>query len=53
MSLTYVKIGPNGEVLSEDKRNSVMYLIKILFRLDIVDEEQALKIANQYRVFFV
>jgi hypothetical protein len=52
MSITYVKVG-SEEILSQEECDSVMYLIKVLFRLEIIDEEQVLKIATQYHVLFV
>jgi hypothetical protein len=52
-SISYRKVGPDGTVLSEKERNSVMYLVKVLFRLNVIDEEQALQIATQYHILFV
>ena len=42
-----------GQVVTEDVRNSVMKLTKILFRLNVIDDEQALNIATQFRILFV
>jgi len=42
-----------GEVMTKEKRNSVMMLTKILYRLDIITEEQALDIATKFHILFV
>ena len=42
-----------GQIITEDVRNSVMKLTKILFRLNVIDDEQALNIATQFRILFV
>lgn len=42
-----------GDVVTHEVRHSVMMLTKILFRFDIIDEEQALNIATKFQIFFV
>jgi len=42
-----------GEVVTPECHHSVMMLIKILFRLHVIDEEQALKIASKFKILFV
>lgn len=42
-----------GEVITDEARHSVMMLTKILFRFDIITEEQALQIATKFRILFV
>jgi len=42
-----------GEVITPEHHHSVMMLIKLLYRLNIIDEEQALKIATKFRILFV
>jgi hypothetical protein len=39
--------------MTKEHRDSVMYLIKILFLLDVIDEEQAVKIALQFDILSV
>lgn len=43
----------NGVVVSNEVRHSVMMLTKLLFRFDIINEEQALNIATKFRILFV
>jgi hypothetical protein len=42
-----------GEVITKEQRDAVMAFIRTLFRLEIIAEEQALKIANKYHILFV
>jgi hypothetical protein len=42
-----------GEVLTKERRESVMMLTKVLYRLSIIDEEQALNIATQFHILVV
>ncbi len=42
-----------GEVVSSEYRNSIIALIKLLFRLNVINNEQALKIATKFRILFV
>lgn len=42
-----------GEVVTPEVHHSIMMLIKILFRLNIIDDEQAVKIATKFRILFV
>jgi hypothetical protein len=52
MNELYVRVD-NGDVVTKERRHAVMMLTKILFRLDIIDEEQALKIATKFQILFV
>jgi hypothetical protein len=45
--------GHTDEIITPEKHRSIMMLIKILFRLNIIKAEQALKIASQFRILFV
>jgi len=42
-----------GQVMTGEHRNSVMHLIKLLFLLDVINEEQAVKIALQFDILSV
>jgi hypothetical protein len=42
-----------GEVVTPEVRHSVMMLTKLLFRFDIICEEQALNIATKFKILFV
>ena len=42
-----------GEVVTQEVNHSVMMLTKVLFRLDIIDEEQALNIVTVFKILFV
>jgi len=48
----YVKRA-DGRVVSKIERDSVMHLIKLLFRLNIVSTDQAIQIALLFEIFFV
>lgn len=52
MSELYVR-SDTGEVVSEEQRAAVMALVKILFRLDIINDIQAVKIASRFHILFV
>jgi len=43
----------NGDVVTPEVHHSIMMLIKVLYRLNIIDEEQALQIASKFRILFV
>jgi hypothetical protein len=51
-SKLYIKVN-DGKIVMSRHRHSVMMLTKILFRLEVIDEEQALKIATKFRILFV
>ena len=42
-----------GDVIDNKHHKSVMMLIKVLHRLDIVDVELALKMATRFKILFV
>ncbi len=42
-----------GDIVTPEVHNSVMMLIKVLFKLDIIGVEQAVKIASKFRILFV
>ena len=42
-----------GEIVTPEVHHSVMMLIKVLYRLDIINEEQALTIAAKFNILFV
>ena len=42
-----------GEVISDEANHSVMMLTKLLFRFEIINEEQALNMATKFRILFV
>ena len=52
MSNLYMR-SDTGRVVTEKERQAVFGLVKLLFRLEIIDEEQALKIATQFQILFV
>lgn len=43
----------SGQVVTKEYRHSVFMLTKILYMLDIIEEEQALNIATKFHVLFV
>jgi hypothetical protein len=43
----------NGHVITHEHRQSVMLMLKILYRLDIVTEKQVLDIATKFQSLFV
>ena len=43
----------NGHIITKERRYSVMMLTKILYRLNIIEEEQALNIATKFQILFV
>jgi len=46
-------IESSGEVVTKECCNSVVMLTKVLYRLNIIDGEQALKIVAKFRILFV
>ena len=42
-----------GEVITKEKRDATLNLIKLLYRLEIIDVEQALQVAVLFNVFSV
>ena len=43
----------NGAVVTEAERYFTISLIKLLFRLEIIDESQSLNVAMNFRALFV
>ena len=42
-----------GEVVTPEVHHSIMMLIKVLYRFEVIDDEQAVKIATKFRILFV
>jgi len=42
-----------GKVVSMEERLAVLEFTKMLFRLEIINDAQALNIATQFRILFV
>jgi hypothetical protein len=53
MTQNELYVVPSGSIVTKEYRHSVMMLTKILFRLDIINEEQALNIATKFQILFV
>jgi len=43
----------DGAVVTDEVRYATLMLIKILYRLKVIEEEHALKIATQFHILFV
>jgi hypothetical protein len=43
----------DGTVVTDEERYATMMLIKILYRLQLIEEEQAMKIATQFHILYV
>ena len=43
----------NGAVITPEVHHSIMMLIKVLFKFDIINAEQAIEIASKFKIFFV
>ena len=43
----------NGLIVSEAHRAAYLNLLKVLFRLEVIDEDTVIELAVEFRVFFV